>query len=428
MHAQFPVREWDPAFALTEGREPIDPRPVDEGVIYRSFASLNIGFVSYSEGVNDDVNKMLWSQWGWNANLSAVTILEDYGRLYAGPAFADNFATALLHLEQNWRGPLLANAQIPSTLRELRSLERTLGNHAGWRVKMALYRACYDAYLQQRLRVETHEQASALVALNHSAQTNIPTAIDEANRILNSPLPAETAALRNRVFQLAGELFHDVGLQLSTKLYGAANWERGANLDRVDTSLNDRSWLQKQFSTILALQRDQQRDGLERILDHYQTPAGSFRDDLGFPQKEAHLVRGPAYNDDPEMYRQAIDGVSDHTPEEGWNWAELTYAEALYEQPLQLRYEHLDHKKRYHLRVIYAGEDYAVSIRLTANHSIELQPYTLRQSNPEEIDYDLPAAATESGTLLLEWTRLDGIGGGGRGRQVAEVQLSPNDE
>jgi hypothetical protein len=27
MHAQFPVPEWDPVFALTEGREPICPRP-----------------------------------------------------------------------------------------------------------------------------------------------------------------------------------------------------------------------------------------------------------------------------------------------------------------------------------------------------------------------------------------------------------------
>src|ERR1022692_4569075 len=74
MHAQFPVPDWDPVFALTEGREPIDPRPVDEGVIYRHFAKLHAGFVTYSEGVNDDVNKMLWTEWGRNPTTSAQSI------------------------------------------------------------------------------------------------------------------------------------------------------------------------------------------------------------------------------------------------------------------------------------------------------------------------------------------------------------------
>ena len=37
--------------------------------------------------------------------------------------------------------------------------------------------------------------------------------------------------------------------------------------------------------------------------------------------------------------------------------------------------------------------------------------------------FDIPQAAVKDGTLLLEWTRPAGLGGGGRGSQVAEVWL-----
>ena len=50
MHSQLPLPEWDPAYALTEGREPINPRPIDETEIYRYFSSLHSGFITYSEG------------------------------------------------------------------------------------------------------------------------------------------------------------------------------------------------------------------------------------------------------------------------------------------------------------------------------------------------------------------------------------------
>src|SRR5207245_4512965 len=63
---QYPVPDWDLAFALTEGREVINPRPTDEARIFRLFEPYTIGFLTYSEGCNDDVNKTGWSALGWN--------------------------------------------------------------------------------------------------------------------------------------------------------------------------------------------------------------------------------------------------------------------------------------------------------------------------------------------------------------------------
>jgi hypothetical protein len=113
--SQFPVPEWDLAYAVTEARETINPRPVDEVNIFRLFAPYTIGFITYSEGCNDDVNKMIWSSLGWNPDADVTDILRDYGRYFIGYREAETFAQGLLGLEKNWRGPLAENAGVETT-------------------------------------------------------------------------------------------------------------------------------------------------------------------------------------------------------------------------------------------------------------------------------------------------------------------------
>ena len=48
-----------------------------------------------------------------------------------------------------------------------------------------------------------------------------------------------------------------------------------------------------------------------------------------------------------------------------------------------------------------------------------------RTSNPMRVEYPIPAAATGDGVLDLAWTRPKGMGGSGRGNQVAETWLIP---
>ena len=66
LRCQYPVPDWDVAYSLTEGREVINPRPRDESTIFHAFADQTIGFITYSEGCNDDVNKIVWSALGWD--------------------------------------------------------------------------------------------------------------------------------------------------------------------------------------------------------------------------------------------------------------------------------------------------------------------------------------------------------------------------
>lgn len=435
LHAQFPVPQWDPVYALTEGREPIDPRPVDEAILYRHFAALHRGFVTYSEGVNDDVNKFLWSQWGWDASKPAGTILEEYARFFLGPQCSKPFAQGIVDLEKNWRGPLLANSQVDQTLREFQRIEQSSGAPKGnWRLELALYRANYDAFLQSRLRAETAQQIQVLAALRQAlapdaSPPQLDSALQRAQIGLQPPAAVPDAEWRARVFDLAGNLFRHIGLQLSVPLYGGSGWERGANLDRIDIPLNDRIWLQRELQRIRALPAEERPAALAKMLDWMQDGVaqapGAYYDDLGNPGREPHLVRGVGFVGDPEFYQTAIDGVADHTPGDGWRWSQLTYAETLYEFPLRLHYAGLDPARRYRLRVTYAGEEYALPLRLTANHSLEIHPPLERAANPQTLEFVLPAEATRSGELNLEWARPQNLGGSGRGRQIAEVWLQP---
>jgi hypothetical protein len=173
VHSEFPVPDWDWAFATTEGREGINPRPVGEAAIFRRYQPYSIGFVSYSEGCTDDVNKFIWSGMGWNPDADVKDILRDYSRFFIGGDAADSFAAGLLALEQNWKGPLLSNSGVDTTLEQFEALEKnaTPQQRLNWRFQEALYRAHYDTYLRSRLLTETEQEERAMSELARRSGT-----------------------------------------------------------------------------------------------------------------------------------------------------------------------------------------------------------------------------------------------------------------
>ena len=434
MHSQLPVPEWDEAYALTEGREVINPRPIAETTIFRHYAAYMNGFVTYSEGVNDDVNKFIWSELGWSPDADAARTLCEYARYFVGEQSfsADAFAHGLLALEQNWRGPLATNSSVDTTLRQFERMEKeaTQGPRENWRFQEALYRAYTDAYERHRLIAATQSEQRALRTLASASQTGSMKAIKDADDAFG-PDRSQATALRpwrDAIETLAGELFHGIGLQLSVKKFGASATDRGASLDTADVSLNDRAWFEQQFARIRALTGEPQRlHQIAGLLDWSNPGAGGFYDDLGNASDEPHLVRGPGYPSDPVFFDTALDGIADRTPDQGWRLSELSYAGAHYDHALELRYEGLSASTQYKLRVVYAGEDYTLPMTLIANGQFMIHGPHLRASNPEMNEFTIPAEATRSGTLDLKWTRPKGMGGGGRGLQVAEVWLLPLD-
>ena len=398
IQCQFPVPDWDPAWALTEGRESINPRPVEEARIFRLFQPHTIGFISYSEGSNDDVNKFVWSALGWNPDQDVTEILRQYSRYFIGDAFSESFAQGLLALERNWHGPLAANSGVDSTLAQFQAMERAAPPPVlrNWRFQQALYRAYYDAYTRKRLLYETMLEDEAMRKLRETRDTGAAAAI--LDRAVQQPIASEWRA---RIFELAEALFQSIGMQLSVPRYKAIGVDRGASLDTLDVPLNNRLWLERRFAEASTGPAE-----IDSILNWTDPGPGGFYDDLGDPTRQPHLVLGSVSLE-----------YHPHWPKSWW-----TYAESLYDEPLQMRYTGLDRAAQYRIRVVYAGDSPGRKIRLVAG-PIEIHPLMLKPQPVRPIEFDIPRAATSSGELNLSWYREAGLGGNGRGCQVAEVWL-----
>ena len=104
---------------------------------------------------------------------------------------------------------------------------------------------------------------------------------------------------------------------------------------------------------------------------------------------------------------------------------EKSWAESISDAPLTMQYKDLDRKVQYRVRVVYSGDAPKKKIRLVANDNIEVHPYIERVWPPAPQEFTIPAEATAAGELKLVWTREPGLGGNGRGCQVAEVFLIP---
>jgi hypothetical protein len=427
IHSQYPVPDWDTAFALTEGREGINPRPLGEAVIFRSGLASTIGFVSYSEGCNDDVNKFVWSGLGWDPGANPYSILRDYAKFFVGGGVADAFADGLLALERNWRGPLLANTAVDTTLLQFQELERkaTPQMRANWRFQEALYRAYYDAFLRDRLLSETSQEDRALGELQQARRRGALAAMEAAERALDADsLTPRARDLRARVFELAEALFQTIGMQLSVPRYQAIAVGRGANLDAIDYGLNDRAWFKDRFGEIRALPNESDRlRKIDELVNWTNPGPGGFYDDLGDLRQQPHLVLGEGFEKDPEFRSSALVGFGSRRPDQGWRMSWFNNAESLFDAPLRMRYTDLDPGARYKIRVVYGGDTPRIPIRLVANGNIQIHDFIQKPSPVATLEFDVPEEATRAGSLTLEWTRPAGLGGSGRGCQLSEVWL-----
>ncbi|MCC6858443.1 MAG: hypothetical protein IT158_07775 [Bryobacterales bacterium] len=421
---QFPVPDWDPAYALTEAREPINPRPLQYARIFRLTQPSTIGFIAYSEGCNDDVNKIVWSALGWDPDADVVQVLREYSRYFIGPQYADTFAQGILALERNWQGPLAVHGGVYNTLRQFQALERAAAprDRLNWRFQQALYRAYYDAYTRRRLLYETELEEEALERLRQAARTGSAAAMSEAEAVLDRAVARPVAEdWRGRIFELAEALYQSVRMQLSVARYQAIAVGRGANLDTLDEPLNSRPWLKAQFTRIRRMASEQERlEAIGRIVNRTDPGPGGFYDDLGDVSRQPRLVKGKGFDGDPQFLESALMGVSPF-PETPFAWT--THAQSLREAPLEMRYPNLDPAARYRLRVVYAGDSQARRIRLTAGNGIQIHPLIDKKQPPEPVEFAIPPEAVRDGELRLRWTQEEGLGGNGRGCQVAEVWL-----
>ena len=434
--AQFAVPDWDVAYAVTEGREGPNPRPTQERDIFRRYMDVGIGFLTYSEGVNDDVNKFIWSSLGWNPDQPVTQTLREFSRYFIGEQYQDAFAQGLMALEQNWVGPLIANENVDTTFQVFHDMEEHASPQVklNWRFQQALYRAYYDSYVRDRLIYETGLEKQAMEKLRNAGRTGSLLALQLAGETIDRGLTAPISQdKRQRIFELAEAMYQSIHAQLSVPKYQALAIGRGANLDTVDAPITNRVWLTDRIAAIRKLNEEESRlKEIASIVNWTDPGPGGFYDDLGNPSRQPHLVPGESYAKDPMFLRSPMTGFSIrgmgsvegqdqsymHYP---LSW--VTVTEGLYDSPVKLHYEQLDPKAHYKVRVVYAGDNTRPKLRMVADDRFEVHGWLDRPVPFQPVEFDIPAEATSDGVLNLSVSREPATGGAGRGNAVAEVWL-----
>lgn len=432
--SQYPVPHWDLAYALTSGRESINPRPHDEKAIHNAFDQYGIGSISYSEGTNDDVNKFVWSDQDWDPERPVIETLREYSRLFIGPDFTESFAQGIVALENNWKGELLTNESIDRTLLQWRQIEKQapLKVQQTARFQMGLIRAYFDAYTRQRLIYETNIEQQAKGILENTKSGSSVESLKQARAILESawkkPILPDYQA---KCHALADSLFKSIGAQLTIKKHGAMSG-RGNFIDLINMPLNDAPWLLDQFNQAEKVTDDVGRlKKIQEILHRTDPGPGGFYDHFGDPESWHRVVPTLPWKEDPGSLQSPRIGFGVGLVGEEWVdeiqatgfkgqvtprvW--MKQAKTLYDQPLKIHYDELDPKADYRIRIAYTGR-FRSRMKMTTDDGQVIHDFIKTGETPI-YEFDLPKAAIADGQVTFIWT----CGEGERGSQVTEIWL-----
>jgi len=355
VRSDFPVPWWDPFFNFTLGRESVNPRPMHYSALYHFLEPYMDGFISYSDGVHDDVNKIIWTRLAWDPYTSERKALIEYANFFFSSEVKEDAADGILALETNWQGPAATNGSIQTTWIAWKQMEQRYPLlSSNWRWQMYLLRANYDAYARTRGIYEADLEEKANDILRQAAIIGPEQAMNKAQYILEEASRNNVdTLLRNHVIALCDELFHAIGLQTSVKKYHASGEERGAVLDFIDYPLNNRWWLEDKFNAIKKMPSDKQAPALEAIANWEHPGHGSYYDDIGNVSKSPHVLRGELWITDPLMRKQ--DNPSFDWWENGFSRQRHSWMSSM-RWPVGLEYNGLDTAASYTLRVTGFGE------------------------------------------------------------------------
>ena len=290
VRCEYPVHalrdDWHYAWASALSRESINPRPEEYRLIHRLTRQYIVGSVSYSEGVNDDLNKMVWADMDWSGDVELQETLLDYARAFIWQAPAEKIADGIYGLERNWEGDPAENPHIESTLSVFAQLaEATPALLENWRFCQLYFRACCDTLVCRRRKFE-------LDLLRRAKDFLRRTDIENAVKVLQTAYPASYTVLRGTIDDLAERLYKLIGMQLDVAHYGASAWDRGATLETIDQPVTDRAFYLNRLEYAQALPENERKSFIDGLLnrnkvrkdEYYFSFAEHGFDVLGEPQ------------------------------------------------------------------------------------------------------------------------------------------------
>jgi hypothetical protein len=413
---ELPTRWRDPALTQTLLAVAPNPRPEDAADLHAFVRRGSAGILLRSQGVNDEVNRAVWTALSWDPEAKLRDIIEDYASCHLGPDISAAVVDAVLALERNWRGPLTTNGGVEATLRLWRELDADHPELQGsWRWQLLLLRAYSDAYTRDRLIYEEKLEARSYAALTDvleiGANASAARAERELLRAIEEPVRPE---LSQRIHELTYELIRSIG-------YGAVSLDDAPEsvLDPLNVPLNNRLWLVPKLESLRDLASDSVAQAEIQQMIHWEVPVrGSYYDDIGNISNSPDVLRNTGSLFDRWNRNESgfgiFDAADDALRDGRRSWQSYAYT------PVRLRYDALDPDVRYVLRASGHGE---LALHVDGQ-TVESTGY--EQASPDMWEWALPAEIAANGTICIELDDATSeVEVGEESPQVYEVWLIP---
>ena len=440
VHAQFPMPQWHYVWALVHVRNPVTVLPRHMAAIVRqgsNGSSPNVGFGGYSEGLSDDVNKVVWSALAESPELSVEEIIRQYSRYHFGAEHEEAMTTAIFGLEENWKGDIRSNDAVRQTLGAIQSVEGAMTEpelHSNWRLLALLFRAYFDAHVQARFRFEMQQQENAYQALGRAAVAGSAIAFAAARAALNTTNPDPTVAgWHAKVLQLAAAINGTLGAPV------LQSQAVDLNLHTFDTPLNDRTYITATVESLAKLPTEAARLGAISDMLYWDVPKeGGYFDRLGssgvlagraprldvgegesdpafyftphhetLAQTDWHCPQAPSSSlplSQPESGRSACDAVGVVAR---MDWTSFTLGPSRGDHPVVLNYQDLDPAANYSLSVLFFSSEFKTFLAerntLTAGSTV-LQSDALSVRPMRRVTFAVPKHETKGGSLRVACT------------------------
>jgi hypothetical protein len=440
IQSQVGLETADPAVVRFHGRDAYFVRAGGYRHVFERVAPLLSGSSGYTEGIYDDVQKVLWAQWLWNPHLSAPEAHDAYCRWAFGPAVAPAMAGVLQALERHWDGPLPAQPALDATAEQADAAAPAVAERlrdGNWRLTYATWRTRADQLVRQKLDASQalyeRLQSQLLPLLTREPAGPSPAtepgwleaALRDALRLLDAGREADeraAAPLKDALRRLDDRLLDEAGV-------------RAPGTGHADLDLGHAAWDRARLEAALAAVKEgaaARALALVRDVVAYEDPGpGGCYDDLGHPARQPHLRFGhrvARYCNvavPPELAEQrplpwAVP-IYDPANRPSQNSFAFTYNG---EPGVRLAYTGLDPRAAYRVRLTYCvprtwPRRFAMRQRLEASGlpvhgECEVPEYTA-----EQVECDLPPEATAAGVLDLQFHAAPGS----MGTAVSEVWL-----
>lgn len=437
-NCQFPVPEWDDAFALTLGREGNNMRPEGMKRIHNFHAKCTVGSITYSEGIHDDVNKMIWCDQDFSTKMSTRETVEDYVRMFVDGDLVKELSDVIFQTERSWVGPITKNTGIDDNYRLMRRLDAEVDEQVkrNFRYQMIKLRVLSDYYTKYKYLDDQKNECDAKKILSEANKRGSLAAIKEARSIFHKSYDEmKEEALLHEMQKLSDDLFASCRIRLTVTHHHGQSWIRGAYLETAWMPLNDYQFYMEMFKRIVKMPSEPQRlEAISSVLHRTDPPKGSFYYNLGSFEGFSHVKQWEKWDEDPGYLHSPmmdhsiynIMGFFHHM--QGWydefplplSWTRN--AEVIYGTPLEATFGGLDPHVAYKLRVIYPTQFFKAVFLL--QKQVEPTSATLYAGDcllAKEIpcipigsdaywEYELPPESYKDGTLTLRWQIHDTLG------------------